>query len=164
MPFSIQIDAYGETLVHRELMRFSENLMHPQHALQVAANVLRVAAREQFDTHGAASGGWAALKAATLEQKRRHGYPPDILHATGALERSLVSKFDPRHVERLSGDSLTFGSAVTYGRFHATGTRKMPRRPPLALSDAMKVRLVKDLQAALLGGVTAGSQNLGLAA
>lgn len=153
----LEITAYGETLMRRDLLRFSDNLAVPVLALEAIATGMRHAAERQFDTEGAASGGWQALAASTLAEKARKGYPDKILQATGALKASLTQRFDAAHVERLSADSLTFGSTVPYGIYHATGTRRMPKRPPVALTDADKVEMVKVVQRALIVGVRAAA-------
>lgn len=148
----VRISALGEDLVRRDLLRFESNLVAPVAALQIAADALRSATEKQFDTEGGyGSGGWAPLAPSTIEQKARQGLNPKILQATDRLLKSLISKFSPDHVERLSEDSLTFGSMVDYGVYHATGTRRMPKRSPVAISAADKVKLVKEMQLALLG-------------
>jgi phage gpG-like protein len=150
----IEITALGETVMRRELIRFADNLANPRIALETAAITLETAAEEQFDTEGAhASGGWAPLALSTIQEKDRKGLSPHILQATGRLRDSLTRKFDPSHVERLSEDSLTFGTTVPYAIFHQTGTRRMPRRPPVALSEDDKRLIVKGIQRALLAGV-----------
>lgn len=148
----LHISALGEDLVRRDLLRFEANLVAPVAALEIAATALRDATQKQFDTEGGyGSGGWEAIAATTVTQKARLGLNPKILQATDRLMTSLIEKFSPDHIERLSTDSLTFGSMVDYGLYHATGTRKMPKRSPVAISDADKVKLVKEMQLALLG-------------
>lgn len=162
MAVQVEILAFGDTIVRRDLMRFSANLAAPMAALEVAGVVLREAVEEQFDTEGHhASGGWAPLADSTVEQKARRGLRPEILQATGRLKESLTRRFDSEHIERLSPDHLTFGSLVPYGIFHHTGTRRMPRREPVALTEGDKVRLVKEMQAVLLGRPTAGRVGVG---
>jgi phage gpG-like protein len=155
------ITAFGETVLHRNLMRFADNLAAPVAALEVVAVRLREAAEKQFDSEGSyASGGWAPLAAGTVAEKARKGLDPRILHATGALEQSLVTKFDPNHVERLSADTLTFGSTVPYGGYHQTGTGRMPKRPPVALTEVDKIALIKEMQIALTGRYGRSFQHL----
>lgn len=152
MALSVQIEAFGETIVRRDLLRFSENLAVPTAALEVAGVVLREAIEQQFDSEGGhGSGGWAPLAASTVAEKQKRGLNPKILQATERLKESLTRRFDSEHVERLSPDALTFGSLVPYGIFHQTGTSRMPQRQPVALTEGDKVRLIKEMQAALLG-------------
>lgn len=145
------IEAFGEKILHRKLMRFADNLAVPIVALEAAGDHLRAAAAKQFGTEGGyASGGWAALADSTVAEKARKGQSPQILRATGALMDSLIDKFDPNHIERLSPNTLTFGSMIPYGGYHQTGTSRMPKRPPVALTEADKRLLVKEMQAALI--------------
>jgi phage gpG-like protein len=149
---SVEITAFGDTIVRRDLLRFAANLEVPIAALEIAGVVLREAVEQQFDTEGRhGSGGWKPLAASTVTEKAKKGLAPEILQATGRLKDSLTRRFDPEHVERLSPDSLTFGSLVPYGIFHQTGTSRMPQRQPVALTEGDKVRLVKEMQAVLIG-------------
>lgn len=146
------IEAFGAKILHRNLMRFAENLAAPVAALEVAADHLRAAAAKQFGTEGGyASGGWAPLADSTVAEKARKGQSPQILRATGALMDSLIDKFDAGHIERLSPNTLTFGSMIPYGGYHQTGTSRMPKRPPVALTEGDKRMLVKEMQLALRG-------------
>ncbi len=151
----VEITALGETVVNRDLLRFADHLAVPAAALEGVAVLLRRVIEEQFDTQGGRSGGWAALADSTVTEKARLGQDPRILIATGRLKESLTRKFDPDHVETLSRDSLVLGTTVTYGIYHQTGTSRMPRRPPLALSDMDRVEIVKVMQAALVANIKA---------
>ncbi len=151
----VEITALGETLLNRDLLRFQANLEVPVIALQDLATMLRAITERQFDTEGANSGGWTPLAASTVAYKARHGLDPHILQATGRLKDALTRKFDPEHTETLSADSLRFGTTVPYGIFHQTGTSRMPKRPPLALTAADRVGMIKMVQKALLTGVRA---------
>lgn len=151
----LYIEAFGETVIDRQLTRFAANLAVPEAAWQVIGTMLRAGAERQFQTEGRyASSGWKPLAASTVAFKRRHDLDPRILRATNALMDSLTRKFDPRHIERpVSRTSFLFGSRVTYGVYHAS-TRprsRLPYRPPVALVERDKRLLVKELQRALLG-------------
>lgn len=150
---TLEITGYGETIIKRELLRFAGNVEVPEKALDAAAVILRQSTELQFDTEGGyASGGWDQLKEATSLRKARLGLDPHILRATDRLKESLTRKFDPDHIERSSGDSLTFGSRVRYGIYHQSSLprHKIPYRPPIALTEGDKRRMVKDMQRALL--------------
>src|SRR4051794_28883202 len=90
----LEIFGYGETIVARELLRFSERLAVPIVALETAATILREETEKQFDTQGGhASGGWPELADSTKADKARHDLDPRILRATGALFETLTRKF-----------------------------------------------------------------------
>ncbi len=148
------IEERGLAAMDRDLLRFETNLADPVLTLAAIAEGLRLAMTRQFDTQGANSGGWAPLKQATVDEKVKKGLDPRILRASERLRYSLIRKFDPDHIEQpLSSTSLRFGSRVPYGIYHQTGTSRMPARPPLALSAADRVMLVKAAQRAIIAGV-----------
>lgn len=151
--FTLSIVADGETIVERRLLRFAENMEHPQAALEVVGDVLREATEKQFDSEGGyASGGWKELAQSTIDRKARLGQDPRILRATDRLMESLTRKFDGDHIEQISGDTLTFGSSVPYGLFHQSSRprTKIPFRPPVAITEEDKRTMVKRVQQALL--------------
>lgn len=91
---------------------------------------------KQFDRQTDPSGTpWAALKPSTLEQKRKLGYPDDILTRTGALRKSLGFS--------AKGKSLEVFSDSTYGQFHQYGTSKMPKREIVGMNDKRQAMLIK---------------------
>lgn len=148
----------GETVIDRQLMRFAENVAIPTRAFTVLGKQLRDIIDHQFQTQGAASGGWEPLADSTIKEKARRGLDPRILIATDDLHKSLTRKFDPNHIEqRVSMEALIFGTRVPYGIFHQKGTEHMPARPPVALTAGDRVLLVKEVQAALLGLRAPGS-------
>jgi phage gpG-like protein len=54
---------------------------------------------------------------------------------TGALRDSLTQPVAPGHVEEMDRQTLSMGSRLPYALFHQTGTRRMPARPIIVLSD-----------------------------
>jgi phage gpG-like protein len=152
---TLQIESEGEQLVARTFMRFADDVETPRTALEEVADELRRITRQQFESEGGhGSGGWKPLTEARRIFKQRHNLDPHILRATNVLMRSLTEKFAAGAIERLSGDSLIYGSAVPYGIFHQSSQprSKMPFRPPVALTTADKRRIVKLVQAQLISG------------
>jgi phage gpG-like protein len=176
---SIEIVALGETVVQRDLLRFGHNLVDMKPALEDAATVLRESSERQFETEGVYAGGmrWMPLRGA-LDDPRpqpvrarrgaggrvvwgyaawKHAHYPGrkILRATGALFDSLTRRFDGRHIERVSEDSLRFGTLVPYATFHQSTRprRVMPYRPPVALTEADKRAIVHAIQRRAMEGV-----------
>lgn len=144
----LEIVANGEVLVRRRMLRFADSLAVPREGLEAAGVVIREAIEQQFDTEGGhASGGWAPLADSTVREKARKGLDPHILRATDRLMTSLTRKFDPENIEAMDGvDAMKFGSSVPYGGYHQTGTSKMPRRRPVALTEADKIAIMKAIQ------------------
>lgn len=145
----LTIESYGEQIVNRTLTRFEGEFENPRHTLEAIGMMLREAVEKQFDTEGRhASGGWPALAQSTKERKAQLGLDPHILRATDRLRQALIRKFDPEHVEHVAGDSLTFGATVPYGVYHQSSQprKRLPYRPPVALSQEDKRSIVKTVQ------------------
>jgi len=78
--------------------------------------------------------GWEKLSPTYAEWKAKHYPTAGILELDGTLKRSLVSGTSDTIIRREQG-GVKIGTAVPYAVFHQEGTKKMPRRPPMALSD-----------------------------
>lgn len=148
----LTLEAYGETIIKRRLLRFEHGLVDPKEGFEEVAALLRAIVEVQFETEGGhASGGWPKLAESTVKRKARLGQDPHILRATDRLREALTRKFDPEHIERLSEDSLTFGATVPYGIYHQSSRprTKLPFRPPIALTEGDKRDIVKTFQKSL---------------
>lgn len=88
-----------------------------------------------FETQGASSGAqWPPLSAAYADWKQKHWPGLPILVLSGALRDSLTQQNDSNAVADMTPTQLSMGTRVTYARFHQTGTKYMPARPPLRVS------------------------------
>jgi phage virion morphogenesis protein len=81
---------------------------------------------------------WATLSANTLKVKKSGA----ILRETSALVNSISST--------VSAKSAIVTASQQYGIFHQTGTRKMPQRQFLGISDRDKERISAIAQEVLL--------------
>ena len=85
---------------------------------------------------------------------------------TGALRDSLTTPGAAGGVEELDGGSLTLGTRLPYSMFHQLGTRRMPARPLIVLSDERSQRWTEIVQnaieekAVLLGAKELGATKL----
>lgn len=153
MAWRLEIDGLGETIVNRRLLNFEHDLAEPTEALLAIATIMRQGVERQFESEGAyGSGGWPALAPSTVRSKAAEGLDPRILRATQRLFEALTRKFDPEHIERLSGASLLFGADVPYGAFHQSSAprTRLPFRPPIAPPEGEKRSMVRVAQAALV--------------
>lgn len=142
----LSLDIYGEEQIDRDLLRFSSYVGDPRPALLKIADDMRDQIAEQFESEGRrGSGGWEALKPATLAEKAARGLPPEILQATRKLMYSLTRKGGD-HIEEVTDDSLLVGSRIPYGRFHQRGTSRMPARRPVDFTDLDRRSFVRILQ------------------
>ncbi len=102
--------------------------------------------KQAFASEGTSgeSGKWSALspRYAVVKFKRWGAVP--ILTASGTLRDSLTSETSGSIV-RKEKDELTVGSSVPYGRYHQSGTSKMPARPPISLTENNRADLLRKL-------------------
>jgi len=74
---------------------------------------------------------WAPLSPGYARWKARHTADKGILQLRGRLYGSLIESQHPDHVFRDGPSFMEVGTRVPYAKFHQTGTRRMPRRPPI---------------------------------
>lgn len=74
---------------------------------------------------------WAPLSPAYARWKAAHSANAGILQLRGRLYGSLSAPDHPDHIFRSGPSWAEYGTQVPYAKFHQTGTRRMPRRPPL---------------------------------
>ena len=80
---------------------------------------------------------WAPLAESTI---RRKGHDR-ILFETGALRESLVNVGGEGNIADANERGLVFGTEVPYAGFLQEGTRRMPARPPVGMSEETLNRL-----------------------
>jgi len=146
--------------VEKAVAGFQESLADQQPALAAIADDFREMIAEQFASQGGAEGTpWAPLAPSTLRRRRAS---PSILYATGALRRSLTEPGAADHVAELEDESLTLGTRLPYAFYHQAGTRRLPARPIIVLSEARAQRWTEIVRSAFEEKVTLlGSKDLG---
>jgi phage gpG-like protein len=113
------------------------------------------AERALFDDQG--GGKWAPLSPQYQARKLRQYPSTGILERTGDLRRSLTGPSAPGTVYDPQPESLLLGTTVRSAQFHHTGTRKMPARPPIIISESDETAMLK----VLVDGFSAFAKNLG---
>jgi len=149
--------------VERALAGFQGALADNAPALREIADDFREMIAQQFTSEGQAEGTpWAARKTSRQPQTWRkaamsapalvartgRGNASPLLVRTGALRDSLIG-LGGGHVEEIDERSLTLGSRVPYAMFHQLGTRRMPARPIIVLSDARAERWAEIVRGAI---------------
>lgn len=121
----IQLDSATALLAALGLrLDSSDELLAP------ALPVVAAAIERNFDEEGRPV-RWAPLSARYAAWKaRRFGAGLRILERSGALRRSIST--------RLEGGALVASTAVPYAAFHQYGTRRLPARPFLTLTETDK--------------------------
>jgi phage gpG-like protein len=91
-------------------------------------------------------GPWAPLSPAYAAWKAKRYPGKSILRRTDRLYESLTQR-SPDTVWEITPRTIRFGTRVPYWKYHQTGTRRMPARPPLVLLDATWQDLVRQVNA-----------------
>lgn len=153
MPIEFTLETLGDTQVQRTFLRFGERALESKELFQQAIKDLMLIERVQFLTEGQhGSGGWAALKPATIAAKRRKGQPEWILRATEALFKSLTEEGAPGNIHEAFSNFMRFGTSLKQGRFAQHGTSKMPARKVVELTSAERVEITRQVQRFIVTG------------
>lgn len=152
MVVSFRIDVAGVQVVSRDLARARHRVGDLRPALNALAAILVEENRANFSSEGAASvyGRWDPLSPNYRRWKEKHYPGKPILVRTGALEASLTSL--PMGVQTATSTTISLGTDIEYARYHQTGTRNMPRRAPVALTERAKRDMVKVIQKWIVDG------------
>lgn len=134
----------GGDVFQRRFTRFVSELTDLAPLLHEIVDHLHDVFREQFRTEGASTGSvWAPLSESYRRWKVRRYPGRGVLVRTGRLYSSLTRAGGTDAIRKVTARRMEFGTAVPYARFHQTGTRRMPARPIVRLSDANKADLTR---------------------
>ncbi len=105
-----------------------------------------------FQQQGSVQGWdrWAALHPDYEKWKQTHGFSTRILVRTGAVERSLTTRHDRHAVFNAGPLRMEIGTSIPYAGYHQTGTRKMPKREPIRITDTQRRHWVHLIQQFLI--------------
>lgn len=107
--------------IELELLQVAHNLENVQKPLVGAARILADDTKERFETETDPEGNeWIPLDEEYLTNKLSLGYPADILHRTGAMEKAATDIA----AYRVVGDSVFFDTSglPSYATLHQTGS------------------------------------------
>jgi phage gpG-like protein len=134
--------------VGKALEAFQGALADNTPALREIADDFREMVAQQFASEGRAGGTpWAPLGRAGFASPSPRGMPAPpraqraapLLVRTGALRDSLTGR-GAGSVEEMDATTLTLGSRLPYAIFHQRGTRHMPARPVIVLTDERRTQ------------------------
>lgn len=143
----IRVDVQGEERVIATLRGIEQGITDfrkDQVWVRVRQEFNRIE-KEHFAAEGnGRSGKWAALSSPYDAIKaKKYGTP--ILQRTKRLYKSLTQKTSDSVVEEQDLE-LTLGTSVPYATYHQKGTKRMPARPPVDLTDEQKDRLIEPIR------------------
>ena len=144
------IEVAGEVQLHRAIQRFTDGVDDLRPLWPEMSQMFYDIEREQFTTEGGAgeSGPWAPLSPRYAAWKASHYGGKGILERSGGLLASLTGGTGAIH--ETTKDSLRIGTSNRHAMFHQKGTRRMPARKVIDLSERNKRRLMKVLQGYLV--------------
>lgn len=148
-------EAFGEKQVSRELLRIGSYAGDARPLWFQLIRKIMGWNRKQFESGGhRASGGWAPLKPATVEFKKRHNLDPRILIATGALMESLTKLGAKNQTVVVQEDQMVFRSTLPYGIPHQKpkSSSNLPRRRIIEFRPKDRSEIIKDIQQYVLKG------------
>jgi len=145
--FRFKLEIAGQVQMDRGIARFADGVTDYRPVWPLFEDLFYAQEKNQFQTEGAEGGAeWQQLSEKYGDWKRVHFPGKPILQRTGDLERSLTSASDPNTVRREERKTLTLGSRVSYAIYHQTGTKKMPARPEIQLTEAFKREAMHHMQ------------------
>lgn len=130
-----------------ELHAIAVNAVGLEPVLQKVTDKILVRERRLFETRGASSGVyWAPLKATTILRKsgstfkRKRGgsesipFPSRPLWRFGDLVKSLSERGNKDQRLHVDDEHIRLSTVHEAAGFHASGTSRMPARPPLVIA------------------------------
>jgi len=109
------LDISAQSNLQKVLLDISAHGKSIDRALPVVAEMLHGAVNDVFEAEGP---GWEPLSDATKAARRGTSFK--ILQDTGLLAGSLEPSYGSTYAEVVDG--------TTYGHYHVTGTKRMPKR------------------------------------
>jgi hypothetical protein len=144
---TLRYEIYGDKQIERKLVRFRNRGLNLGPVFEPLHTQFLGFEREQFESEGASrSGGWAALKPSTIRAKASHGHDPRILRDTEAMFEAFTNPSDGRHIARHDANSFFFGADDPKAKLHQSGTRRMPQRKVVELSETQRRAMTKTVQ------------------
>lgn len=117
------------------LTKLADRLDDMTPVMREVGDAIREASMEAFDREAAPDGGkWAPLSPATV-RRRRGGPAHRILQDTGMLRQSVVKRLE-------SDRTVIVGARAQYAPYHQFGTRRLPARPFLGVSQEARQEIL----------------------
>lgn len=138
----VRIETLGAERFVRGFNRFEAEMRDLREPFGVIAEDFAETAERNFGAVGTPE-KWAPLSPEYAKWKAKVRPGRQILVFDGKMYESLRgvrTGFGPDTVRDIQAQRAEFGTTVPYAIFHQTGTRKMPRRKPVQLTDQDKRR------------------------
>lgn len=147
---TIKVDDSGP---QRRLRGMTRRMRNFKPVFRWAFKELQLAHRLNFQSKGAVGGQvWAPLDPEYAAWKLENYGANGILVRTGDLQRSLTFDNARGAVREIRRTKARFGTSIPYARFHQTGTRNMPERPPIVNPEVLQSRLADRMATYIVEG------------
>jgi phage gpG-like protein len=141
----------GKERMERGIARIAEGIADFRPVWPAIEDEFRAHIADQFRTKGEEGGApWAPLSEPYAHWKEVHTPGRPILQRTGDLYRSLTEAHDSNAARVAEGKSLTLGSRLPHAIYHQKGTRRMPARKEIQLSETFKQSVAHHMRAYLV--------------
>jgi hypothetical protein len=144
----ITFEILGELQLDRLLGLTADKIKDLRPAFDDIHDAIVKASKEQFETGGKSGSGpkgWKDLSPMYAAQKASRYPSRGILVATGDMAKSVIDPKHPNHIFSKFKLQAKFGSKDKKIMFHQEGTRRMPQRRVIELTEAQKRHIVKIL-------------------
>jgi phage gpG-like protein len=128
----------------QEILKKVSKISTSRFVMGEAARIIKKSSKANFILKG--SGQYAPLSKRYAKSKSRIKPNAPILVFSGRLGNSIVGQTSDS-ILKITPDSLTLGTRVPYARFLDEGTKKMPARKPLFLTEKMVEQIFKTYEA-----------------
>lgn len=149
MSFNLTIEVQGEKQLSRSFTRFADKIKDFRPVFEAVGKVFNQILRDKFQNND-----WKPLSPAYEAQKERR-YPfQSILRASDKMFNALTKKDAQGNVHDVRELAATFGASGGQGRiagFHQQGTRRMPQRKIIDLTEKNKKDMMRQAQRIMVG-------------
>lgn len=144
MPFKLEFEiTYPDERPLKRALVVYERVQDLSPAFERILPLLQQYTESYLAAEGAHEGNprFAPLSPRYARYKAKRYPNAPILTRSGRMRQSLAG-ITTDSIADITPDTLTYGTRVPYALYHQTGTRKMPKRPPLKLSKPLSTRIL----------------------
>ena len=148
---TINLDGIDKASQDLEAIRARAKNLRPVFSKLIAPYLMRIT-RQNFSQEGRPT-KWQALADATIADRMRQGYGAGpILVRTGQLMNSLANPGAPYQILEMSASRLRYGTRDPKAIYHQKGTRFMPQRLVLAVTQQDERVMGQMIKSYIVGG------------
>lgn len=134
---SVRVEGAGKAVAAFD--EVETGIQNPRGPLQtVLREVMYPAVAERFAQSGP---GWKPLSPLYAAYKRQRFGNQPILVATGKMRDALTGKSGSVYTVAQNWIQIRIDQATPYARYHQTGTKRIPARPPVSFTTEQQVQM-----------------------